>query len=567
MDYEKLANLLFPNITKTPNDYLAEYPKRDLKEGAYVTRFAPSPTGYLHIGGVYQATAGLFFAKKSGGVFYLRLEDTDEKREVEGAANIIYPALKSFGVCPMEGFISNENGKEISTGNYGPYVQSKRKEIYQSFAKELVRMGKAYPCFCEGEDDDDNNVLDYRKQQKALGLQIGYYGSWAKCRNLTFEQIEENIKAGKPFKIRIKADGDGQERIIFKDKLRGNINVPKNFIDYVILKSDGSALYHLAHLVDDTLMHTNLVMRDESWLPSAPLHKQLFEYMNLPMPEYIHTAQIMTVDKETGNTRKISKRYDKWADSRWFIEKGFPSEAIVEYLLNLLNSNFEQWRKENPFEDVYKFEISEDKMSKSGAMFDLVKLEDISKTVISKFSAEKVYKSVVEWAEKYNENFAKLLKENKEFALKMFNIERETPKPRKDIAKWEDVEEIYSYFFNEKFDSTKQEYVFDKKFDKKDIVELLNRYSEVYNPQEEKQEWFNHIKFLGEDIGFASDMKAYKANPESFKGNYGEVSSIIRMAITKRTNTPDLFEICRILGKEEVARRLKKCIQYIEKGE
>ena len=566
MDYEKLAQLLFPNITKTPEDYIKMYPKRDLPQGAYVTRFAPSPTGYLHIGGVYQATAGLFFAKKSGGVFYLRLEDTDSKREVAGAANIIYPALKNFGVCPMEGFISYEDGKETSTGDYGPYIQSRRKEIYQAFAKELVRRGKAYPCFCEGEDDDEEGgALDYRKQQKALGLQIGYYGSWAKCRNLTLEQVEENLKAGKPFKIRIKADGDGQERIIFKDKLRGNINMPKNFIDYVILKSDGSALYHLAHLVDDTLMHTSLVMRDESWLPSAPLHQQLFEYMNLPMPEYIHTAQIMTVDKETGNTRKISKRYDKWADSRWFIEKGYPSEAIIEYLLNLLNSNFEQWRKENPQASVYDFEISEDKMSKSGAMFDLVKLEDISKTVISKFSAQKVYDSVLEWAKVYKPEFATHLEQNKQFSLKMFNIERETPKPRKDISKWEDVEQIYSYFYNDKFDVSNEEYSFDSKFDKKDLKELLLRYKDVYNELEEKQEWFSHIKFLGEDMGFASDMKEYKANPQNYKGNYGEVSSIIRMALTKRSNTPDMYEICKILGKEEVVRRLDKCIKYLEK--
>ena len=562
MDYEKLAELLFPNINKRPEDYLKQYPKRDLKEGAYVTRFAPSPTGYLHIGGVYQATAGLFFAKKSGGVFYLRLEDTDSKREVEGAANIIYPALKDFGVEPMEGFISYENGVETSKGEYGPYVQSIRKEIYQCFAKELVRKGKAYPCFCEGDDDDEEG-LDYRKQQKALGLQIGYYGSWAKCRNLTLEQVEENLRQGKPFKIRIKADGDGQERIIFKDKLRGNINMPKNFIDYVILKSDGSALYHLAHLVDDTLMHTSLVMRDESWLPSAPLHKQLFEYMNLPMPEYIHTAQIMTVDKETGNTRKISKRYDKWADSRWFIEKGYPSEAIIEYLLTLLNSNFEQWRKDNPKASVYDFEISEDKMSKSGAMFDLVKLEDISKTVISRFSAEKVYNLTLKWAENYDKDFAATLVKNKDFALKMFNIERDTPKPRKDISKWEDVKDIYSYFFNSDFEKNTNEYQFDSKFDKKDIVELLNRYIKAYDENEEKQEWFNHIKFLGEDIGFASDMKIYKQNPTEYKGNYGEVSSIIRMALTKRSNTPDMYEICKLLGKTEVVNRLKKCINNL----
>ncbi|MGN1208218.1 MAG: glutamate--tRNA ligase [Christensenellales bacterium] len=549
MDYEKLAEMLFPNIDKNIEYYLKKYPKRDLKDGALVTRVAPSPTGYLHIGTVYQALLNKTLAEQSGGVFLLRIEDTDEKREVKGAADIMYPCLKDFGVEPMEGYVSCD--KQI--GEYGPYKQSERKEIYQAFCKDLVRMGKAYPCFCSGDDEDDS--CDYRKEQKRLGLQTGYYGEWAKCRNLSLEEVEENLKQHKPFKIRIRADGDGEQRIVFSDELRGKISLPKNFIDYVLLKEDGQAVYHLAHLVDDTLMHTSLVVRDESWLPSVPLHMQLFEFAKLPHPKYLHTAQILTIDQQTGNARKVSKRYDPWADSRKFLEAGIPSEAIREYLMILLNSNFETFRLNNPLSDMkdYQFKISN--MNKSGAQFDHEKLNFISKNVISRFSAEKVYNDVLAYSKEYDKELYDLICDKKDYAIKMFSIERGTKKPRKDIASFRDIKSLYYYFFNTLFDK-KQGYDFEERFKKQDIKTILTRYAESYSENDEKDVWFSKIKTLGEDLGFATDMKEFKENPDKFVGSYADIAGIIRMALTKEKNTPDLFEICKILGKDEIKRRI-----------
>lgn len=550
MDYEKLAELLFPNIDKDIEYYLKKYPKRNLNEGAEVTRVAPSPTGYLHIGTVYQALLNKTIAEQNGGVFILRIEDTDEKREVKGASDIMYPCLKEFGVESSEGYVSSD----LQIGDYGPYKQSQRKEIYQAFCKELVKKGKAYPCFCSGDDDDDD--CDYRKEQKRLGLQTGYYGEWAKCRNLSLEEVEENLKQHKPFKIRIKADGDGESRIIVEDELRGKISMPKNFIDYVILKENGQAVYHLAHLVDDTLMRTTLVVRDESWLPSFPLHKQLFEFAGLPSPKYLHTPQILTIDEKTGNARKVSKRYDPWADSREFIKKGIPNEAIREYLMILLNSNFETFRLQNPTKDMSEYKFSIKNMNKSGAQFDHEKLTFISKNVISRFTAEKVYSDVLNYAKNYDEELYNLIKDRQDYVTKMFSIERGTNKPRKDISCYSEIKTLYYYFFNELFDKCNKEYPFDERFNRETIKEILRRYLSSYNENDEKDVWFNKIKFLAEDLGFASDMKEYKANKDSYKGSYADIAGIIRIALTKETNTPDLYEICRLLKKDEIKRRI-----------
>lgn len=552
MDYEKLAELLFPNIDKDINYYLTKYPARKLPENAEVTRIGPSPTGYLHIGTIYQALLNKTIAQQSGGVFFLRIEDTDSKREVEGAADIMYPCLKEFGVEPHEGFVSNE----ISLGDYGPYKQSERKEIYQAFCKELVKRGKAYPCFCS--DDDDDDACDYKAEQKRLGVQTGYYGVWAKCRNLTLEEVEDNLKAGKPFKIRIKADGDGIEKIVCEDELRGKIVFPKNFLDYVLLKQDGQAVYHLAHIVDDTLMHTTLVIRDESWLPSYPLHKQMFDFIGLKAPKYLHTPQILTIDEKTGNARKVSKRYDPWADSREFIKEGYPNEAIREYLMILLNSNFETFKLQNPdakLED-YNFKISN--MNKSGAQFDHEKLKYISKNVISRFSAERIYDEAVRYYKENDVDFYNKLVNNKDYAIKMFSIERGGIKPRKDIERFADIKNIYHYFFNDYFEA--KNYEFDERYNKEVIKEILNRYISTYSESDEKDVWFGKIKFLAEDLGFASDMKEYKANKEAHVGSYADVSAIIRMAITKEKNTPDLYEICKLLTKEEIMRRVEKIV-------
>lgn len=551
MDYKKLAEMLFPQIDKDMNYYLNQYPKRNVKDGAMITRVAPSPTGYLHIGTIYQALVNKTLADQTDGVFYLRLEDTDAKREVIGAADIMYPCLKEFGVEPMEGYIS----ATVEKGDYGPYKQSTRKEIYQAFCKELVSRGYAYPCFCSGEDDD----ADYRQEQKRLGVQTGYYGMWAKCRNLTLEEIEENLKQNKPFKIRIKASGDGVERINIYDEARGKISFPKNFIDYVLLKEDGQAVYHLAHLVDDTLMHTTIVIRDESWLPSVPLHLQLFEYANLPAPKYLHTAQILTIDEKTGNARKVSKRYDPWADSREFIKEGIPKEAVLEYLMVLLNSNFETFRLNNPDAKLEEYQFSIANMNKSGAQFDFEKLTHISKNVISKFSAERVYEEVLNYCKTFDKDFYELLNSNKDYCIKMFNIERNTIKPRKDIAKFSECKSLYYYFFNSLFG--KKDYEFDERFNMEDIKTLLARFVESYCEADEKDVWFGKIKVLGEDLGFASDMKAYKQNKEGYKGSYADIAGIIRMALTKEKNTPDLYEICKLLTKTEIERRVNLVIE------
>ena len=553
MDYEKLAELLFPEITMTVDELLKKYPARDLPKGAEVTRFAPSPTGYLHIGGVYQCALAKSIASSTGGKFLLRIEDTDQKRKVEGAADIIYPALKNFDILPDEGYVSET--EEI--GEYGPYLQSKRNYYYCVFAKDLVRRGLAYPCFCQGEEDEDEDtpVTDYRAEQKRLGVPTGYYGQWAKCRNLTYEQVEENIKQGKKFKIRIRSNGDGYKRMIFNDELRGKISFPINFVDYVILKSDKTALYHLAHLVDDTLMHTTLVSRDESWLPSAPLHIQLFEYMNLPHPKYLHTTTLMTIDANKGTKRKISKRYDDWADCRWFIEQGYYKTTILEYLLNLLNSNFEIWRMQNPTVDAREFKFSISKMGKSGALFDLVKFKDISKTVISKLSAKTVYEASTEWAKTYDSELYNLLTKDPDYSVKMLNIEREIKKPRKDIEKWSDIKTYYFYFFDELFKG--ENYEMDEKWDKDTICTIMEKYLSSYDSSDEKDVWFNKIKQIAGEIGFATDMKEYKANPDAYKGSYGDVSSIIRVVLTSKKNTPDLYDICSLIGKDRMAKRFE----------
>lgn len=545
-EYKRIADLLFPHITKTPEDYYKQYPKRNLPEGAEVTRVAPSPTGYMHIGTVYQALINTFVAHKTeGGIFYLRNEDTDSKREVKGAADIFVPALTGFGVAPDEGFVSETQEK----GEYGPYTQSKRKEIYQAFAKDLVSRGLAYPCFCDGENKDAKD------EQLRLGLPLGYYGRWAKCRDLGFEEIKANLEAGKKFTIRVKSNGDGTRKFKFKDLRMGETLLPVNFNDYILLKSDGLALYHMAHLVDDSLMHTTTVIRDESWFPSAPLHVQLFEYMGLPAPKYLHTATINTLDKETGNARKVSKRKDDWADSRWFLEKGYPKEAILEYLINLINSNFEPWREQNPDALISEFEFKVSNMSKSGALFDLAKLDNISKNIISRMSGEEVFNRTLAWAKTYATQYVEVLNNNKEYAISVFGMDKNEKRPRKDITTLSEVMEFYSYMFEELFNKTMS---FDvEKLKKSDIKQSLEAYSTAFNAKDTKEEWFSRMKEVAGSIGFATDMKAYKQNPESFKGSIADFSGIIRMALTGRSQTPDLYAIISLLGEEKVKARLK----------
>ena len=549
MDYKDLAELIFPDV-KDISYYEEKYPERNLPEGAVVTRFAPSPTGFVHIGGLYQALVARTVAKKTGGVFFLRVEDTDQKREVENGVTGIVNSLKDFDMAPDEGMISDT--EEI--GNYGPYKQSLRKEIYQAYAKYLIAQGKAYPCFCTQEELDE-----IRQKQESAKIRPGYYGVWAKCRNLTVEESAEKIKNGEPYIIRFKSPGREDRKIKHKDVIKGNVDFPENDLDIVIIKADGLPTYHFAHAVDDHLMHTTHVIRSDEWLSSVPLHLQLFHELGFKAPKYAHISPIMKNDN--GGKRKLSKRKDPEAAVEYYKKEGIPSEAVKEYLLNIANSNFEGWRKANPQADLKEFELQFNKMGVSGALFDMVKLLDIAKTIISKFNAEKVYNETLNWAKVYDEELLKLL-ENKEYALKIIGIERGNAKPRKDISKWSDVKNSIIYMYDEKFFENEEEYEFGKINDKEEINKILKLYLEKhFNIEDDKQTWFDKMKDLAEEMGYAREVKEYKQNPENWKGHVGDISTVLRVALTKRQQTPDLYEIMQVLGKENIEKRIKLLIK------
>ena len=546
MDYKDLANLIFPDA-KEISYYEEKYPERNLPEGAIVTRFAPSPTGFVHIGGLYQALVARTVSEKTGGVFFLRVEDTDQKREVENGVTGIVNSLKDFDMAPDEGMISDT--EEI--GNYGPYKQSLRKEIYQAYAKYLIAQGKAYPCFCTQEELDE-----IRQKQESAKIRPGYYGVWAKCRNLTVEESAEKIKNGEPYIIRFKSPGREDRKIKHKDVIKGNVDFPENDLDIVIIKADGLPTYHFAHAVDDHLMHTTHVIRGDEWLSSVPLHLQLFHELGFKAPKYAHIAPIMKNDN--GNKRKLSKRKDPEAAVSYYAEEGIPAQAVKEYLLNIANSTFENWRRANPDKPMEEFELQLNKMSVSGALFDMVKLLDVSKTVISKMTADEVYEASMNWAKKYDKDLEKLL-ENKEYALKVFGIERGNKKPRKDISKWSDVKENISYMYAEEFEKDDREYPYQVINDKESLKTLLNLYVEkYYDENDDKQAWFDKIKELAGEMGYAKEVKEYKANPDAYPGHVGDVSTAIRVKLTKRTNTPDMYEIMQVLGKDEVIKRLRQ---------
>ena len=553
MERKDLADLIFPNA-KEISYYEEKYPERNLPEGAIVTRFAPSPTGFVHIGGLYQGLIARKLANQTGGVFFLRIEDTDQKREVENGIVGIVESLKEFGFEPDEGMISENEGK----GNYGPYKQSQRKEIYQAYAKYLIEQGKAYPCFCTPEE-----VEEIRDKQEAAKIRPGYYGVWAKCRNVTIEEAIERIKNGEKYIIRFKSPGREDRKIKHHDVIKGNVDFPENDQDIVIIKADGLPTYHFAHAVDDHLMHTTHVIRGDEWLSSVPLHLQLFHELGFKAPKYAHIAPIMKNDE--GNKRKLSKRKDPEAAVSYYAEEGIPEKAVKEYLLNIANSNFENWRRANPDKSMDEFELQLNKMSVSGALFDMVKLLDVSKTIISKMTAEEVYENAMNWAEKYNGELEKLL-ENKEYALKVFGIERGNKKPRKDISKWSEVKENISYMYNEEFEKDTSDYPYQVINEKEDIEKILNLYIEkYYNENDDKQTWFDKIKELAGELGYAKEVKEFKTNPGMYKAHVGDVSTVLRVALTKRTNTPDMYEIMKVLGKEKIKERLEKAIKNFNK--
>ena len=547
MDYKDLANIIFPEA-KDISYYEEKYPRRNLKEGAIVSRFAPSPTGFVHIGGLYQSLIAKKLASQTEGVFFLRIEDTDQKREVENGVTDIVTSLKNFGLEPDEGMTSEIEEK----GEYGPYKQSLRKDIYQAYAKYLIEQGKAYPCFCSTEEGEE-----LRKTQEAAKVRPGYYGVWAKCRNVTVEDAIKRIQNGDSYIIRFKSPGREDRKIKHHDVIKGNVTFPENDQDIVIIKADGLPTYHFAHAIDDHLMGTTHVIRGDEWLSSVPLHLQLFHELGFKAPKYAHIAPIMKNDN--GNKRKLSKRKDAEAAVSYYDEQGIPKEAVKEYLLNIANSNFENWRKQNKDKTIDEFELQLNKMSVSGALFDMVKLHDVGKTVISGFTAEKVYAEALNWANKYDNELAKML-EDKEYALKIFGIERGNKKPRKDIAKWSDVKENIEYMYDDKFYGKDREYPYQVINEKEDIAKILEEYIKVYDENDDKQQWFDKIKELTEEMGYCKDVKEFKANPGKYKAHVGDVSTVLRVALTGRTNTPDMYEIMKILGKDRIAARYEKAI-------
>ncbi len=541
MDNNLLAELLYPNIKTMPQDIEARYPKRDLPEGAKVTRFAPSPTGFLHIGNLYGAFTDERLAHTSGGIFYLRIEDTDAKRTVPNGIAIIIETLKKLGVEFDEGaVIDGDNGA------YGPYRQSERAEIYQTYAKQLIREGKAYPCFCTEEE-----LSAIREKQEAEKLTPGYYGEFAIWRDAPIEKIQEKLNEGAPFVLRFRSEGNISNKLKFADQIKGTIDVTENDIDHVVLKSDGIPTYHFAHAVDDHLMGTTHVVRDESWLSTLPFHIQLFKALGFKMPKYCHTAQVLKLDN--GNKRKISKRKDPEAALTYYHSQGYPVAAVREYLMTLLNSNFEEWRLANPDAPIEDFNFTTKKMSVSGSLFDLDKLNDVSKNVISRMTAEDVYNQTFAWAKENDAEFAAILESDKEYAVRILSIGRGGKKPRKDIALWSEVKNYVSFFYDSLFE--RQDSI-SEKFDKCDIISVLADFKDSYDENVDQSQWFNNIKAIAEKNGFCPDMKQYKANPEAYKGSVADVSMFLRLAVTGRMNSPDLYEVMQILGKERVISRV-----------
>ena len=548
MSNKELADLIFPNITKTIEDYNKEYPTRDLPDGAVVTRYAPSPTGFIHIGALLSSFTASVFAKQTNGVLFLRIEDTDTKRTVDNGISKIINGLKEFEVTFDEGPISETE----SIGNYGPYIQSERKEIYQAFVKHLIIEGKAYPCFCTHEEIDE-----MRKCQEMDKQRIGYYGNYAKCRNLSNEECARRIKNGEDFIIRFRSNGDYNKKIVCHDLVKGDILFPENDLDIVINKADGLPTYHFAHLVDDYLMHTTHVIRSDEWVSSLPLHYQLFEAFGFKPPKYAHIAPLAKVDEETGGVRKLSKRKDPECAMSYYHELGIPYEAVRLYLATITSSSFEEWYLHNPdgkIED-YKFEFK--KISKSPTLFDLDKLNNISKNYISRLKATELYERVSKHLKQYDSEFYNIFTKNSTYSTNILNIEREQKKPRKDIGCYSDVKKEIWYMYDELFNNL--EYDFQKINNKEEIRNILDTYiNNYYDENDDKDTWFNKIKSLCDELGYCSDMKEYKNNPDKYKGSVADVSTVIRVALTTRSMTPDLYEIMRLLGKNRIIERIKR---------
>ncbi len=544
MDYQILANVLFPHVTDTPEALEERFPLRVLPEGAVVTRMAPSPTGFVHLGNLVQGLTAERMAHQSGGVLFLRVEDTDAKREVPGAVEVLIDTLKHYGISFDEG--ATHDG---DNGIYGPYRQRQRAAIYHVYAKKLVAQGMAYPCFCTEED-----LASMRETQEAGKENTGYYGKYAACRKLSLEQIQEKLAAGCPWVLRFKSEGSIENQFKFDDLVKGKLTITENDIDHVLLKSDGIPTYHFAHAVDDHLMRTTHVVRGDEWLPTLPFHIQLFKALEFKLPKYVHIGPLMKMD---GNSkRKLSKRKDPELALTFYKAEGFPVEAVYEYIMTLLNSNYEDWRRANPTAPAGDFKFSPKKLNPAGNLFDYAKLTDVSKNEISKMSAEKAYDLLSQWAQEFDADFYEKLTRDPAYSTAILSIGRGGKKPRKDLATWVDAKPYMDFFFDEYL----QKPEFGEKFDKATIASVLEKFMASYDPADDSGVWFDKVKAITEEIGFTCDMKAYKADPEAFPGTVADVSTFIRQAITGKTNSPDLHSCMLILGKEKCFQRIHSVI-------
>ena len=544
MDYQALADLLFPNVTDTPEALEERFPLRNVPEGAVVTRMAPSPTGFVHLGNLVQGMISERMAHQSGGVLFLRVEDTDAKREVPGAVEVLIDSLKHYNILFDEG--ATHTG---DNGIYGPYRQRQRAAIYHVYAKKLVSEGQAYPCFATEEE-----LAAMREQQEANKETTGYYGKYAIWRDREIEEIKSQISAGNPWVLRFKSTGSIENQFKFDDLVKGKLTITENDVDHVLLKSDGIPTYHFAHAVDDHLMRTTHVVRGDEWLPTLPFHIQLFKALGFKLPKYVHIGPLMKMDGTS--KRKLSKRKDPELALTYYKAEGFPIKAVQEYLMTVLNSNFEDWRRANPDAPTDSFKFSPKKLNPAGSLFDYAKLTDVSKNVISRMGAEEVYELLVEWAKEFDADFGAKLEADPDFAKAILAIGRGGKKPRKDLAIWKDAKDYMGFFYDDYLEKP----VFDEKFSKDVIADTLNRFLEKFDIADDSSVWFEKVKEITTDMGFTTDMKAYKADPTAFPGTVADISTFIRQAVTGKTNSPDLYTVMQILGYDRTVARIKNII-------
>ena len=538
---KELADLLYPNLPKTVLDYENQYPQREnLPEGAWVSRYAPSPTGFVHIGGLLVSLINRRLATQTNGIFMLRVEDTDKNREVENGVQDIIKALERFGIIIDEG--------PTSGGNYGSYIQSERLPIYRVFARHLVEIGRAYPCFCTPEQLDQD-----RQEQERLKIRPGYYGEWARHRNLSVEEVKQRLDKGESFVLRFKSTGSVSQKVNYKDLVKGALTLSQNDLDIVLIKSDGYPTYHFAHVVDDHLMHVNLVLRGDEWLASLPLHLELFEAFGFEAPQYAHIAPIMKIDN--GSQRKLSKRKDPEANVDYFLKAGYPEDGVLDYLLNLANSTFDDWRRQNPGVDSNHFVVQTSKIGRSGALFDLGKLDSVCKNWIGCLSGDQVCDAVLRWSAQYDPELKELIESDEQYSRAVFDIERGNEKARKDLVRWGDAREAYGYFWDPIFQASEKE-EYQSVFDGGEIKEILRKFSDLFSAQDSKEQWMEKFRGLVLDYGCAPDVKSYKAEPERYRGHIGDIAMLVRVALTHRKNTPDLYEMIRVMGEDRVRNRL-----------